>query len=881
MTSLYELIKQDVTIWREAGYPVDDYSAIGEILDYAVLPETDSLRFLRKVQLRALETYWYLRLVKDTPHIFDLYKEFFPRTTDLLKALGLEADPIKELVMNEGLEPLWARIREDDEFVRANKLESVHETLTLDYPSYILALAMGAGKTMLIGAIVATEFAMALEYHPDSEGPFIQNALVFAPGLTILESLRELADVDYSKILPRRLHRPFEATYNLIFTREGETDLPVIRGSRYNLVVTNTEKIRIQKQAYRHHTWSQMYFEHMLDQYEAKANLRLRAIASLPNLGVFSDEAHHTYGREIGTRLKRVRQTVDYLQDNTDLICVVNTTGTPYYQRQSLRDVVIWYGLSEGIRDNILKAVDGSIYAYDFDNQHADQFVAVVVRDFFQTYGTVELPNGAPAKLAVYFPQTKDLRELRPVVERTLLEIGYPTHLVLRNTSNSTQAEIDAFNRLNHPSAPHRVILLVNKGTEGWDCPSLFACALARKLKTSQNFVLQASTRCLRQVPENDHKARIYLSMDNRGVLDRQLQETYGETVAELNQASQNTRTARLVVRKLEIPPLVLTKHLRRVVADETKETTDLAGLEKPDIEVEPVLVRHVFTLATQPERASLMKQVEEVEQTYEVPGLDLYTGATELAAVYRLDVWSIYRELKRLYATNGANSVVPEPHLPALAEQIEAQTRRYRIQEEEVDVALALVKPDGFEEDRDVAGGTVYTAEITYHKDREHLLLRWKDIASQNSGDFGFHYTPYSFDSQPEKSFFLQMLDAANLDPQHVEDIYFTGGLHDPNKTDFFVEYKGEDGRWHRYSPDFVVRRKDGRCCIVEIKADRERNHPVDGERGRKALAVRKWTDLNPDRLRYQMIFTDSDAIAFNQLRPAKQFIQGEEDNA
>jgi hypothetical protein len=104
----------------------------------------------------------------------------------------------------------------------------------------------------------------------------------------------------------------------------------------------------------------------------------------------------------------------------------------------------------------------------------------------------------------MYFPQTRDLRDLRPVVEQTLLELGHPTDIVLRNTSNSTQAEIDAFNRLNDPGSPHRVVLLVNKGTEGWDCPSLFACALARRLRESQNFVLQASTRCLRQVPGND-----------------------------------------------------------------------------------------------------------------------------------------------------------------------------------------------------------------------------------------------------------------------------------------------------------------------------------------------------------------------------------------
>ena len=83
-----------------------------------------------------------------------------------------------------GIEDLWDHIQTDDDFVRDFKLEALRETLTLDYPSYILALAMGAGKTILIGAIIASEFALAMEY---PEGPFVQNALVFAPGKTILE----------------------------------------------------------------------------------------------------------------------------------------------------------------------------------------------------------------------------------------------------------------------------------------------------------------------------------------------------------------------------------------------------------------------------------------------------------------------------------------------------------------------------------------------------------------------------------------------------------------------------------------------------------------------------------------------------------------------
>jgi len=148
--------------------------------------------------------------------------------------------------------------------------------------------------------------------------------------------------------------------------------------------------------------------------------------------------------------------------------------------------------------------------------------------------------------------------------------------------------------------------------------------------------------------------------------------------------------------------------------------------------------------------------------------------------------------------------------------------------------------------------------------------------VARQNEADFGFHYDPYNFDSSPERSFFVQMLDAINLRPDQVEDIYFTGGLHDPRKTDFYVEYRGVDGRWHRYSPDFVIRRRDGRCAIVEIKDSRFRDDAVDGENGRKAVAVQKWVGLNPDRLKYEVIFTPSDSIAFNQLESAREFIQG-----
>ena len=122
-----------------------------------------------------------------------------------------------------GINSIFEKVKNDDDFVKKYKLDALKETLTLSYPSYILALAMGAGKTILIGTIIATEFVMSLEY-PENEN-FVKNALVFAPGKTILGALKELSDVPYEKILPARLYKEFITSLKLTYTRDGEKDI--------------------------------------------------------------------------------------------------------------------------------------------------------------------------------------------------------------------------------------------------------------------------------------------------------------------------------------------------------------------------------------------------------------------------------------------------------------------------------------------------------------------------------------------------------------------------------------------------------------------------------------------------------------------------------
>jgi len=412
--------------------------------------------------------------------------------------------------------------------------------------------------------------------------------------------------------------------------------------------------------------------------------------------------------------------------------------------------------------------------------------------------------------------------------------------------------------------------LLVSRGVEGWNVPALFACALARKLSGGgNNFVLQAASRCLRQVPGNTLPARIYLSMDNRAILDSQLQETYGETINDLNGAAAKSRPWTITLRKLNIPPLVVRKQVRSVVPVEGSGAK--LALQRPAGK-DTGLKMSTYTMAEKASSYRVLQQVGETVTIESAPDtLDLFAAAVELAANYHLAPMIIQRELNHLY---GADGELPRAALTGLAEQIEKQTSRYEIRAETVEVALALVKPQGFKKEVAPDGVETYTADIQFPVDRQNLLTSYRTWQAQ-AGRFGFHYDPYNFDSNPEQNFFEQMLSALGQSADQVDDIYFTGALTDPQKTDFYVEYKGLEGAWHRYSPDFLIRLRNGKCLIVEIKSERERLHPLDGETGAKAIATRTWADLNPDRLKYKMIFTSSDELGYDQLKVVRKFLE------
>ncbi|MBP7609616.1 MAG: DEAD/DEAH box helicase family protein [Steroidobacteraceae bacterium] len=888
--------------WRAANYRCDDFPAVREILEFATEDgEAAQLRYLRHAQFRALETYWYLRLVLGTPRIPDLYAELFTKPKDRREAMGLTHPDIVSFIADEGLESCLERVKSDNAFVRQYALESLRESLTLDYASYILALAMGAGKTILMGSIVATEFAMAMEY-PD--GPFVQNALIFAPGKTILSALRELSDVPYDKLLPPRMHKSFAASLKLTFTRDGDKQIPIVWCSNFNVIVTNTEKIRIQKPNVRSNGQHVPLFAGTkVEEQTELANLRLQAVASLPHLAVFSDEAHHTYGQKLLGKwemdketgelvfkddgIKKVRRTIDYLAEETNLIVVINATGTPYFERQPLRDVVVWYGLGEGIRDGVLKELAKNIKVFDLGDGEADTLVSSVIEDFVRDYWAVSLPNGAPARLALYFPNIETRDELRGAVESALAQRGIGTDTILAVDGKSSEATRRQFESVaRNPEAPERVLLLVNMGTEGWNCPSLFATALVRKLANSNNFVLQAATRCLRQVPGNKHPARVYLTDSNRKTLESQLAETYGTSLKELD-AQQAERVEReIVLHRHHLPPLLIKKRVLRYRRKADTSATPPLHLTVPDVAAPAGVTVESLTPVQTASGTTALQKVDGGDDMLpaQPPELDSYAAAAELAANYHLATRDVLAALRSAY---GVGADIPDYHLAALGQQIEAQRSDYEEHFEEIDVAIALVKADGFEKS-ERAGQPVYTARISFAKEREPLYLTARDTPDAvHALASSFHYEGYNFDSGPEAEFLQWALAQLQTEAHQIEGVWFTGGITDPAKTDLYAEYLGDDGRWHRYTPDFVLRRADGKHLVVEIKRDSlspdikgdlarlGRGEAAQTLEGKKAVALKQWEGLNPDKLAYHVMFADTD-LKHDGYAQVRDFIRG-----
>ena len=556
-------------------------------------PERSPKAFLRQPQFEALETYVFLKEFLGNAKVEEIFQQWFAKQ-------GRFADRAEGGVVSgsAGQVGLFDKITQDQYqavFAAMRKNSRV-------YPNYIFALTMGTGKTILMATCIFYEFLLGNKFEKDAR--YCHNALVFAPDKTVLHSLKEIESFDLSRVVPPEYVNFLTTHLRFHYLEEAGTSLDTLDRSRFNIIVSNTQKIILKRQHKEKTSVDKLFgatgetlaatgvyadaadlynFDQPEEEGELTTNQRFEKLRRLEQLGIYVDEAHHAFGKalakDMGVGAKEtdtsLRTTIDILAASlnaagTRVVACYNYTGTPYVGREVLPEVVYAYGLKEAIDKAYLKKVTLHGYA----NTRTDEFVDIAIESFLKETDGLR-PEGLSPKLAFFAATIDELTsELKPAVERALLKHGIPTSRILVNVGDdklTTNDDIREFNRLDTEGSEKQFILLVNKGREGWNCRSLFGVGLFREPK-SKVFVLQATMRCLRAIGQAQHTGHIFLSDANLNTLNDELQQNFRISADELQKTGKDKE--RVEVRVVE-PPVKI--KLVRVPCTRMRRSTSLS----------------------------------------------------------------------------------------------------------------------------------------------------------------------------------------------------------------------------------------------------------------------------------------------------------------
>ena len=819
-------IQKRVSGWRASGYPAV------ELETRTILNYIRRISFLHEPQIEALETYIYLKEIRGNKSSVDIFRSLFDGELDFFRALGISDKEALELIYD----------KKKDEKIQAILEEKFGAS---DYANQVYALTMGSGKTILMATMMLYDFVLAF-HHPD-DGRFAKNILVFAPDTTIIDSLKEIKTFDYSKVLPKG-YRNILLNIKYHYLESPETSLSPI--GNYNLIVSNSQKI-ILKRRNGDTGIKSLFSEKNKMERRMIANARLSAIHRLERLSVFVDEAHHSYGKTMDKELKRTRETIEYIHGNKPLVSVVNLTGTPYVSNKMIADVVYHFGLKAGIERGILKQVR----ILDYGNVRSEKFVEEVVDTFLNEYGEKRLDGRLP-KIAFYAASIADLRGgngrtqgLKQIVEKILARKGISPDKVLEYHTEAEENK-EEFQKLDTAESKKQFVLLVGKGTEGWNCRSLVAVALYRKPK-STILVLQSTTRCLRAIGDNSTLARIFLSKENYQILDRELKSNFATSANELSAQDQDTVPHELKVEKRKA--VKVKKVLKEIVA---MENTQVDNIKIDFKKFKPAEYQSYVSeggiFVSEGGRAGY-KEARAVRKIKEENNFTFYEIAELINRHTHLSCLTIESILKGSRKTRDA--FVKEANkmralIPFAMQEILKSAYRYEEKTKMIEEELELTRVENFPFKINVRRG-----------ENTLVVYREKEEEDGHKSRLGFHINPYNFDSGDEKNLFRYLRDFLDKE-EAIVDIYFTGGVSDALHNDFYFKYYNpEKKRIARYFPDFLVETTKGRYLVVEVKSNAEK---LDYEANRKSYKG-KLAELSNEVFSKQIGFEDFQKVNKN----------------
>lgn len=781
--------------------------------------------FLRLPQFEALEMYVFVKEYLENQKVKDMFADWYNHKNKFESRGAFSASDGGGLFQGSLFDDMTADVY-NDVFDLLSSQDQI-------YPNYIYALTMGTGKTILMATCIFYEFILASKFPSDPK--YCHNALVFAPDKTVLQSLREIKTFDMKLVVPTEYVPFLVGNLKYHYLDDNATTLNTIDGSDFNIIVSNTQKI-ILKEVHKEKTAADKFMNEQLtldleglddftkelygnldelkDDRDVTMNQRFQKIIRLKQLGVYVDEAHHLFGTDLQTSLSdssketSLRYTINYIakvleRNSTKLVACYNYTGTPYVENRVLPEVVYSYGLKAAIDNHYLKQVE--IKAYE--NVKSEEFLRKVLKDFFE-YHKDELYEGLKPKIAIFGAEIKEVvEEIKPQVEGILNDLGIDLSTILVNVGDSTitkDADIQDFNNLDvvgTAGSQKQVLLLVNKGREGWNCRSLFSVALFRSPK-SKVFVLQSTMRCLRSITEIQQLAHVYLSIDNYKILDDELRKNFNVDI--MTVTSKPIAEKKEYIIKIVDPVKVL--NLEEIRRSYTLESRDIEHTSLIFELKEEELKKYESSKIT---KLGLDNSNKEIRETFTSETNRQYSKYSLIFEIARYLNENPFTIEKILDSTNRVNEIVEA-------------VSKYN------DVLYDKLIPAIFYHMYSVKEKTETTSKsvplIRYPKGADHFIFKsTKGMTFQKDDAFvikyshkSFHTDRYVFDSEPEKELFFRLLKS-----DAVKEVYFTG-MFTGSENGLSVQYIDPESNIIRnYYPDILVYYKDGSVEIIEVKGD------------------------------------------------------------
>ena len=851
-------VRQEVLVWRGSGYPGASATS------------------------RALLQWWF-----ETHHLIE-------------QADGTQSEFRYYFAQREAVESvIWLhdvhKARDKFDLLRFDASGAVSSNMfDEDWPRFVVKMATGAGKTKVLSLLIAWSYFHKL-YETDST--LARNFLLIAPNIIVLDRLR--TDFDGLKIffsdpvLPDNGHAGRNWRDDFQVALHIQDDVRVVRPTG-NLFLTNIHRVylgEVPELSLDDDDLRDYFLSPFGDKPVGKttdSNTDLgELIREIDELAVFNDEAHHIHDPRLAWF--KCIQDIHHrmLQKDLRLSIQVDVSATPRHNNGAIFvQTISDYPLVEAIAQNVVKhpvlpdaASRTKLIEHKspiVSEKYAD-YLALGIEEWRKSYAEHET-LGKKAVLFVMVDDTKNCDEVGTYLEKICPELQGAV-LVIHTKANGEISEASSgkskdelvllrkqSNEIDTWKSPYKAIVSVLMLKEGWDVRNVSVIVGLRAYSAKSNILPEQTLgRGLR---------RMYFGSDQRETVSVIGTPAFMDFVESIQSEGVNFERVPMggMAGKERQDSLVV-----EVETDATTKNIDELDIALPRLsrrfnrefkdlsELDPSAFGHkrlpVKPFTPEEAREIVFKTMLDGELDHTIQ-LD-----TSGVADFRSVVGFFARQLmKELRLVGGYEQLYPK-----VKTFIRDQLFERAVDLEDPVVLRNLSEPEAskviFDNFRSAINGLTIQAAGTSRIEGSIKLRDSRPFRTQPRGFL-----------QAKKSVFNRIVGEGAADGLELAFASFLDAADDVQAfgknymaVGFKIDYVKANGELSTYTPDFIVRTKDGAVWIVETKGREELDLPQKMRRLRlwcqDATEASKAEGGDAGGTTYGFVYVDQDS--FEQHQP------------